>query len=414
MSRKRQGTTLDLWPPLPIYIHYNLSFLFLEDKNDVIAALTHPDRIFEIDLTISNWLLEKSNAWVESFPILERLSLFSSDRSYPVLPSAFLGGSALASRRLRYIELERVYVPTLPQLLLSSQNLIRLFLGKGVIADEGFLSPAVLTAVLSAVARLESLHVYLPSNIFHEQGSTDSVLPLPKFVVLPALIHLELLLRGSDDYLEDLVSRIHAPLLETICVKASEEYARPMDIPQLSKFIRPTDRLSLLPIQTSIILEESRFKVSHEFGIRGHICFELTCDSGSEFLEVSQVVHVVHVFKQLFPPISDVERVVIEINIPPHNPIIPPAEMEIDRWLQLFPLFDGAQELELCSGYTLLKLHESPNSKIGQELFPALRILRLTCGFDVRVPRIIKSFVAERELTGRPITMIRTCRRLRR
>lgn len=268
--------------------------------------------------------------------------------------------------------------------------------------------------MLSAVAQLEFLHVYLPSNIFHKQGSTDSVLPPPKFVVLIALIHLELLLRGSDEYLEDLISRIHASLLETICVKVSEEYARPMDIPQLSKFTRRTDRLSLLLIQASIILEESRFKVSYEFGIRGHICFELTCNSGSEFLEVSQVVHVVHVFKQLFPPISDVGRVVIKINIPPQNHIIPPAEMEIDRWLQLFPLFDGAQELELCNSHTLFKPHESTNSKMGQELFPALPILRLTCSFDVRVPGIIKSSIAERELTGRPITMIRTCRRLRR
>ena len=187
-----------------------------------------------------------------------------------------------------------------------------------------------------------------------------------------------------------------------------------MDIPQLSKFIRHTDCLSLLPFHTSIILEKSRFKVSHEFGIRGHICFELTCDSESEFLEVSQVVHVIHICKHLFPLISDVERVSIEVNIPPQNPIILPVEREIDRWLQLFPLFDGAQELELCSGYILFKPHESPNSKMGQEVFPALRVLRLSCGFDPRVPQIIKSFVAEHELSGQPVIMLRTCRRLER
>ena len=190
LSQERCGTTLDLWPPLPISICYE-RFGSLEDEKDVIAALAHPNRISEIDLPISHSLLEKSNAWVESFPILERLSLFSPNRNYPVLSNGFLGGTALTSRRLRRIELQRVYVPTLPQLLLSSQSLNCLYLGNGVISDEGFISPAILTDALSPVAQLEFLHVYLPSKIFHEEGSTDSILSPPKLIVLPALIHLE-------------------------------------------------------------------------------------------------------------------------------------------------------------------------------------------------------------------------------
>jgi hypothetical protein len=58
-------------------------------------------------------------------------------------------------------------------------------------------------------------------------------------------------------------------------------------------------------------MKEDNFKVSHEFGIRGHICFELTCDS-----EISEVSEVALICKQLFPLISDVERVRIEIDVP--------------------------------------------------------------------------------------------------
>jgi hypothetical protein len=156
--------------------------------------------------------------------------------------------------------------------------------------------------------------------------------------------------------------------------------------------------MSSLPIQTSITLEENGLNISHEFRIRGHICLDLTCDLG--LLQVSQVDHIC---KQLSPLMSDVERVIIEVNITPQYL---PDETEIARWLRLFRLFDGAQELELASDHALYEAHESP--KMGQEVFPALRILRLD-GFDLRVPQFIRSFVAERELTGRPITVIREC-----
>lgn len=151
-------------------------------------------------------------------------------------------------------------------------------------------------------------------------------------------------------------------------------------------------------------MEEDNFKVSHEFEIRGRICFELICDSESEILKVSEVALIC---KQLFPLISDVERVRIEMYVP-----LPMDETneDMDPWLQLFPLFDGAQELKLDGVGRPYEVHESPN--MGHELFPALHLLRLGRGFDLQVPQIIKSFVAERELFGRPITVIRTCRRL--
>src|SRR5260221_12118039 len=127
--------------------------------------------------------------------------------------------------------------------------------------------------------------------------------------------------------------------------------------------------MSSLPFKTSITLEEDRFKISHEFGIRGHFCFELTCDPG--FLRVSQVDHIC---RQLSPLISDVERVSLEVTIVPENP---PNETDVARWLGLFRLFDGAQELELgidCLRL-LYKAHET--TKMGQEVLPALRVLWL-------------------------------------
>ena len=93
------------------------------------------------------------------------------------------------------------------------------------------------------------------------------------------------------------------------------------------------------------------------------------------------------------------ERVRIDINIEPRNP---PDGRDLSQWLRLFRLFDGAQELEF--GTEFIPYEELDTAKIGQEVLPALRILRLSTGR--RVPRVIKSFITERELTGRPITVI--------
>jgi len=344
---------------------------------------------------MSDSLLEHPNVWTESFPALERLCLSWAHPDPTVLTSEFMGGPAPASRRLRYIDLEGVSLPTLPELLLSSRDLIRLYLGEHVLTGDGFLSPADLATALSAGARLELLHVYLPSNKFHEEGSTDSMLPPSNLVVLPALTFFES--NGSSEYLEDFVSRINAPLLKRIRVNVSREPAQPLDILRLSEFISRTERMSWLPCQTFIFLDKSSTKISHQFGTRGHISFELACDQG--FFRVPEAIHICGQLSPLV--IYDAERVNIEVNIPPQDP---PDETYIILWLRLFRLFDGTQELELHSKHPLYEAHDSPT--ICPEAFPALRVLRHDLG--LRAPRFIRSFVAEREFAGRPITVIRT------
>ena len=402
-SFRRRGTTLDLWPPFPISICYNPHWkLSPKDERDVLATLErHFDRIFEINLTISDSLLEKP-LWMESFPALEHLCLSWPYPEPMVLPSGFLGGPAVASRSLRHIDLGGVSVPTLPQLLLSSRDLISLHLGQDVLTGDGFLSPAVLATSLSAAARLELLHVCLPSTVLHEEHeSPGPTSPPSNLVVLPALTCFEW--DGSSEYLEDLVSRIHAPLLKRIRVDVPEEDARHLDIPRLSQFVSQAERMSWLPCQTFIFLDQSTFKISHQFGTRGHLRFELTCGHVTRFFQVSRAIHICGQLSPLI--ISDAERVSIEVDIPGHHP--PDAkDLVIPLWLRLFRLFHGTQELDLHTNHSLYESHDSPT--MGQEAFPALRVLRLDLGLPV--PRFIKAFVAERGLTGRPITMIRTSR----
>lgn len=403
ISSKRCGTTLDLWPPLPISIHSGAhQTLSSKEEQNVISTLRHSDRIFDIDLSISDSLLKKSNLWMKSFSALGRLCLTSPYHQSTVLPREFLGGPTITSRRLRYITFKGVSLPTLPQLLLSSCDLIRLHLGKNVLTGDGFLSPARLATALCTAARLEFLHVHLPSKVFHkDQGSADPMISPPDLVVLPALNYFDL--KGSNKYLEDFVSRIHAPALKSIRVDISNKNAERLEFSQLSQFVSRAERMSLLPLQTFIYLKKSGLRISHEFGIRGHLCFELRRDSGPGYFQVSQAVHICRKLSPLM--ISDAKRVCVDLNIETRNS---PDETDVRvslLWLQLFSLFNGTQELEWYSEY-LPEAHDSIT--IGQELLPALRVLRLDIG--PRTPRFIKSFVAERKLTCRPITVMCMCR----
>jgi hypothetical protein len=70
--------------------------------------------------------------------------------------------------------------------------------------------------------------------------------------------------------------------------------------------------------------------------------------------------------------------------------------------------FNGAQEVHLCDtdeSYDgiVTALHES--TEMGQEVFPALRILRL-CSYGTKTPQGIKSFVDERQRTGKTVTVV--------
>src|SRR5712671_1590359 len=247
-------TPLDSWPALPLSVWYDSEDnMSSEQMAEVIAAFEHSDRIREISLrrTISYpfWrLFNNNNLFLElehlSLSVLGRFDLYSM-----ALPRQFLSGST-SPRRLRSIHLNGLHLPALPQLLLSSRDLISLHLGRHSLSDREFISPEVLSASLSATTQLEYLYIDcipIPTELSPELTSGNSS-PL---VVLPALtcFHFE----GFIKYMEHFVSRIHAPHLEKLDIYS--DCQRILDVPQLSQFISRTERLSSSPFRTSISLE---------------------------------------------------------------------------------------------------------------------------------------------------------------
>ncbi|KAH9963388.1 hypothetical protein BGW80DRAFT_853066 [Lactifluus volemus] len=194
---------LNVWPPFPIEI----SSLNIGDS--IMAALEHHDRICQITLHLTDSEYERlATVMQKQFPLLTtfHLSTYLYEHA-PVLSDAFLGGSA---PRLRSLRLEGLTFPTLPQFLLSCNDLSELELLR--MSDIGYNSPEAMATGLSALTRLTHLNIE-----FEQSGTIRRQPPLTRALLpalLPALTQFEF--RGTNEHLEDLLAQIDAPQLEDL------------------------------------------------------------------------------------------------------------------------------------------------------------------------------------------------------
>jgi hypothetical protein len=218
--------TLDVWPLLPIVVRSDGYETWGVDG--IIAVLKHNDRISELDLVdIPSPQLEKIWAAMEQpFPELTHLQLQRRDETAPVVPASFLGES---SARLQSLFLYWIPFPGLPKLLMSTIHLVRLDLRR--IPYSGYISPEVMATCLSVLTRLETLVIKFESprcspnhTIRRPPPRTRNLLPVLK----------KLLFFGVSEYLEDLVGRIDAPLLNNLDVTFFHQLI--FSTPQLTQF----------------------------------------------------------------------------------------------------------------------------------------------------------------------------------
>jgi hypothetical protein len=166
---------LECWPPFPLVMNYG-GFPFLptpspQDEDNIMAALKHSIRTCSISLIISSSLLKKLSTISEPFSELEELFLLYEYNVQLTLPSAFLWG-----HRLRTLHSTRIAFPSLPQLLLPSQDLVDLQLNK--IPAVGYFPLEAFANALCWMTQLQTLsHHFLSlpaettSACLHFQGT---------------------------------------------------------------------------------------------------------------------------------------------------------------------------------------------------------------------------------------------------
>lgn len=388
---------LDIWPPLPIVIGANGHEKWGVDN--ILAALEHNDRICTIDLWhIPRSLLEKVlEAMRDPFPALTFLQLYPGNETAPVVSASFLGGSA---PHLKTLKLNGIPFPALPKLLLSATHLVDLDLWR--IPYSGYISPEAMVTCLSMLTRLKSLFIGFESPRYPPHLNSRCP-PPPTRTVLPVLT--KLWFKGVGDYLEDLVARINAPLLNNLRIIFFLQLV--FDTPELTQFIGRTPKLKAHG-EAHVFFRDRNISVtlpqSGPETIDGALQLEISCTQSDW-----QLSSLAQVCKSTFPRtfIPAVERVYFRSG---SWPLRWQDDMEKSQWLELFHPFTAVKGLYISQEFAPL-IVPAVQELVGErvtEVLPSLQTLFLEeTHASGPFQETIGNFVSARQHTKHPIVVSR-------
>ena len=386
--------TLDVWPPLPIFIGCNDKGE--EAAGDISTVLERRDRVIKVHLfTLNDSDLEETLATMQvPFPELTDLLLYSNVGTMSVLPDSFLGGSA---PRLESLSLKRIPFPGLSKLLLSATHLVRLHL-EGI-PHSGYISPEVMVTALSTLTSLENLWLEFESPRSYPGQASRRPPPLTRSV-LPALIFFRF--KGVYEYLEDFVTRINTPELDKSYITFLNQIV--FDTPQLIQFISRTPTLGTSEnLKARVVFEDgaASIKLSSQTYGDGKLSVKIP------FIELDwQVSSMEQVCTLCLPPLSTLEDLYV-YELPDSQPVWQ-DNIENALWLELLQPFTAVKNLYL-------------SEKIASRIMPALQELARGRSTEVlptlqnifleepqpsgTVQACIQQFIATRQATGHPIAV---------
>ena len=382
---------LNIWPPLPIIIWGENTKM---GEDNIVAALTHNVRVCGITLNwVPNSLWEKVLAAMqEPFPALTHLDIHTADEE-PIVSSSFLGGSA---SNLQCIDLSRVPFPGLPKLLSSATHLCTLHLC--LIPHSGYFSPEAMATALSALTSLEKFSLWFQSpRSCPGRGRRHP--PPPTRSVLPALTEFNF--KGASEYLEDLVARIDAPLLDRFQIWHFPQLI--FHAPQLAQFISRTPNLMACNeahVIFSYSLTEIRLPKTYGGLGSNFLCRQLDW----------QLSMLAQVCSSSLYLISSLEHLYIHESLTSeHNRLCWQDDIESIQWLELLRLFTTVNALYLSRDITS-RIAPALQELVGErvtEVLPALQSLFLE---ELRpsglVREAIDKFVAARRHSNRPTIVV--------
>ena len=397
-KRTRARDMLDVWPALPLAIWYNPGYDRIRGADDriggvdnIIAALERKERVCHIALLEVQSLGIYLEALQQPFPELTYLSLHCTGM-VPVIPDSFLGGSA---PRLEYFRLDGIPFLGLPNLLLSATHLVGLHLFN--IPHSGYISPEAMVTALSSLSSLQRLTLEFQSPRSCPGQATRRLPPSTRSILL-ALTYFQF--KGVSEYLEDLVARIDAPLLNILRITFFNDTA--FDIPVFMQFISRTPMSRALE-KAYIILwnRDASLHFSSQTSDNGTLYVKVLC-RGLEW----QVSSLEQFCTSCLPSLSMLEDLYIYDE--PHSQPDWKDDIESGLWLQLLHPFTAVKNLYLSEKFALRigpALQELVEGRTT-EVLPALQIIfleRLESSGPVQEG--IEKFVAARQVTSRPIAV---------
>jgi hypothetical protein len=374
---------------------------FMSRVEDIFAALEHNDRVCSMNLSnIPSSQSEKVLAAMQKpFPALTHLQLHFLYEKTPVDPSSFLGGSAPS---LQTLVLNNVLFPGLPKLLSSATHLVNLTLWR--IPYSGYISPEAVVTCISVLTRLKSLEIGFESPRSYPDINSQSPPPQTR-TLFPVLTRL--CFRGVREYLEDLVARIDAPLLDYLDTMFFHQLGRIFDAPQLTQFISRAPGFKAHDEARLVFTTHWSVSVAVPLTFYRALKLGISCRQSDW-----QVLSVAQVYGSSFPQalIPAVEHLYIlgDVYRARFLELGWRDNIENSQWLELLHPFTGVKGLYISEE---LVPHIAPalEELVGErvtEVLPALETLFLEeTPPSGPVEEAIEKFVAARQLANNPIAV---------
>jgi hypothetical protein len=327
----------------------------------------------------------------QPFPALTSLRLSSVDNEAPTVSDPFLGGSA---PRLQYLQLNCIPFPGLPNLLLTATGLVTLRLRR--IPHSGYFSPEAMVIVLSASTRLEELELTFQSPRSRPDRERRRP-PPPTRSVVRVLTHFEF--HGVSEYLEDLLARIDAPLLDLLDITFFHQVI--FHTPQLAQFISRTPQLKARD-EARVIFYSRTAVVALSSPQIFHRYLELKISSMADW----RLSSIAQICSSSLSLISSLERLYVYEKEDLQS--CWEDDIENVQWLELLRPFTTVKTLYLSREFAP-RIGPALQELVGgraTEVLPALRSLFVEQLHRSRpVQEAIGEFVAARQLSGHPISI---------
>jgi hypothetical protein len=392
-----------IWPTIPIIILFRSDFGY-GDEDNVIAGLKHRDRASRINLYLTESHFEKiATLMQEPYPVLTHLSIISDYERKLTLPGRLLGGSAPS---LQQLDLCDVLYPELPELLLSAGNLVSLNLRN--ISPSGYISPEAMVSHVAALPKLKILDI--------EFVAFPDLIPSPPITrtTLPALWKFSFC--GACQYLEDFVSRIDTPQLNSISVDYWRSGDINIDVSQLSKFINHSEGLKRSLFRHCKIIANQdrdivRFFVGHTTSDEAE---RWNFKPGiSVYLDTRDrtIWHLTYILSCIFPTLSDVVHCIVDYMFPSESASLSEQENQdgLD-WTQLICQLSSLQTLFVSGNMagTISQALAYVDGGMITEVFPALKLLYLGDKEEDQPTPSVHKFLGVRRESGHPVTFVKT------
>jgi hypothetical protein len=254
------------------------------------------------------------------FPALTDLTLQSRNNTIPVVPSSFLSGYA---PRLQKLNLYCIPFPGLQRLLLSATHLVHLSLWK--FPHSGYIPPETMVTCLSVLTKLESLFIGFESP--RSCPDRQSRRPPPSTrTLLPVLTKIRF--KGASQYLEDLMARIDAPLLDKLTITFFHQLI--FDTPGLAQFIYRTPNFKTHH-EARVEFSDSGVRVKFPQAYDGVLELEILCNQSDW-----QLSSLAQVCNSSFPRALICAVKQLDIHEAASPQMRWQDDIEISQWLELW------------------------------------------------------------------------------